>query len=314
LKAIYQQAHQLHLGMRRVNAKPLSPEDAATAEQIVRELITDSSITKSTLLQQSLAESFLAKTEILLSRKQQERIVAKVPKAGMTSLMRRDYSQRLSTKAWESMLEAWEKCNTEELPFQGARSLMESLPAEIQQHAYTRFLKDVGPFLKQTMSTSKAATAAGDINVARNQSLEYIRQWIHDGLEASKRDVDSEDLRYGQDKRRWSKTEEAVLVDEQLRSLAHPEYLDLAPDSSVSAWATALATKVKEHLDEKYQDGDSGGYGWSLDCISEKILRGYYADLARTTGKVGDSGWFNRRNQEHNQMRLDHAQQNGEVQ
>jgi hypothetical protein len=104
------------------------------------------------------------------------------------------------------------------------------------------------------------------------------------------------------------------LVDEQLRSLAHPEYLDLALDSSVSAWATALATKVKAHLDEKYQDGDLEGYGWSLKHISEKILGGYYADLARTTGKVGDSGWFNRRNQEHNRMRLDHAQQNGEVQ
>lgn len=240
--------------------------------------------------------------------------MAKVLKASTISLMRRDHSRRLSTKAWESMLEVWEKCNTEELPFQGVRSLVESLPAEIQQHAYQRLVKHVGPLLKQAASTSRAVAAASDeVNVA-SQSLEYIGQWIHDGLEASKRDVDGEDLRYGQDKRRWSKTEEAVLVDEQLRSLAHPEYLDLALDSSVSAWATTLATKVKAHLDEKYQNGDLGGYVWSLDCISEKILRGYYADLARTTGKVGDSGWFNRRNQEHNQMRLDHAQQNGEVQ
>lgn len=240
--------------------------------------------------------------------------MTKVLKAGMTSLMRRDYSRRLSTKAWESMLEAWEKYNTEELPFQSVRPLVESLPAEIQRHAYKRLVKHVGPLLKQTTSTSRAAAAAGgDINVA-SQSLDYIRQWIHEGLEASRRDVDGEDLRYGQDKRRWSKTEEAVLVDEQLRSLAHPEYLDLALDSSVSAWATALATKVKAHLEEKYQDGDPEGYGWSLDHILNKILRGYYADPARTTGKVGDSGWFNRRNQEHNQIRLDRAQQNGKVQ
>jgi hypothetical protein len=302
--------------MRRVRAKPLSPENVVTAEQIVRGLITDSSITKNTLLQHSLAESFLAKTEIRLSRDQQERIVTKVLKADMKSSMRRDHSQRLSTKAWVSMLEAWEKYNTEELLFQGVRHLTESLPAEIQQHTYKRLVKHVGPLLKQTTSTSRAAAAAagGDINVARTQSLEYIRQWIHDGLEASKRDVDGEDLRYGQYKRRWSKTEEAVLVDEQLRSLAHPEYLDLALDSSVSAWITALAMKVKAHLDEKYQDGDSEGYGWSLNHVLNKIRAGYYADPARTTGKVGDSGWFNRRNQEHNQMRLDRAQQNGEVQ
>jgi len=315
LNAVYHQARQLHLRMHPARARPLSPEDVVTAEQIVRGLITDSSVTKNTLLQHSLAERFLAKTEIRLSRMQQEKIVAKVLKAGMTSLRHRDHSQRLSTKAWESMLEAWEKYNTEELPFQSVRPLVESLPAEIQQHAYTRLLNHVGPLLKQATSTSRAAAAVGgDTNVARAQSLEYIGQWIHDGLEASKRDVDGEDLRYGQDKRHWSKTEEAVLVDEQLRSLAHPEYLDLALDSSVSAWATALATKVKAHLDEKYRNGDSEGYGWSLDHIFKKIRSGYYADLARTTGKVGDSGWFNRRNQEHNQMRLDRAQQNGEIQ